>query len=142
MSIPNITMIDSALMSKSYFAEWLEKKFLDWQYLNGRASMRKFSKWLEIDHALISQMMNGKLNPGPKTLPKLADKFGYVVYDVVGLPRPDADEEELIRRYRTIPPEKRAEYSQALREFTQAWAANHGYELDHGDNPEKNHQDK
>lgn len=129
-------------MTGNEFADWLEKKYLDWQYLNGRASIRNFAKWLDVNQALVVRYMNGKERPGPKILPKLAEKLGYAVYDVLGLARPDEVEETLIRQYRSIPPEHKEEYSQALREFIHAWSEHHGYEWEPDEGSPDDCQDK
>jgi len=132
-------MIDSILMTGNEFADWLEKKYLDWQYINGRASIRKWSQWLGISHSAVINMMNGKTKPGPQVLPLLAEKLGFTVYDVLGEPRPDEIEAELIQQYRSIPPEQREEFSAALREYVRYWMEKHGYEK--VDIVPDNHQD-
>ncbi len=124
-------MLESlTIMTGNDFADWLEKKYLEWQMEHGRASIRSFAKWLGINHVILVNLMNAKGRPGPKTLPILAEKLGYEVYDVLGLPRPDEREAKLIRRYRAIPPELRDEFSLALEEFIDAWAEHHGFEPD------------
>ncbi len=70
-------------MDKSRFADWLEKKYLSWQMENGRASIRQFSEWLGINHALVVQWMNDKAKPGPKTIHLLAAKLGDDVYELL-----------------------------------------------------------
>jgi hypothetical protein len=74
---------------KTTFSEYMEKTYLSWQMDNGRASIREYSRWLDINHALIIQWMNGKAKPGPKSLPKLAAKLGLEIYDILGLARPN-----------------------------------------------------
>lgn len=70
-------------MEKSRFADWLEKKYLSWQIENGRASIRQFSEWLDINQALVTQWMNDKAKPGPKTIHLLASKLGDEVYEIL-----------------------------------------------------------
>jgi transcriptional regulator with XRE-family HTH domain len=72
------------------FGDWLEKKYLEWQMQNGRASIREFSRRIGINSALVIQWMNGKGRPGAKTIPLLAKALGLEVYDALGLPYPDS----------------------------------------------------
>ncbi len=110
-------------MTGSPIADWLEKKYLEWQMVNGRASIRQFAKWLDMSHASVINLMNGKGKPGPKMLPKLAAKLGYEIYDMSGLPRPDPEEEELIHAYRAIPPNDQ----KALLDLIERFLLDHGF---------------
>ena len=96
-------------MEKTAFAIWLEKEFLNWQIENGRSSVRQFSAWLGINHALVVQWLNDKGRPGPKTIHLLAAKLGGEVYSILGFPNaqgiPGLD--RWIRLYVLAKPEKR-----------------------------------
>ena len=116
-------MLESRLMTGSKFADWLEKKYLEWQMERGRASIRKFSAWLGINHALVVQWMNAKTRPGEKSALLLADKLGFEVYDALEIPGPNPDEIELIRAYRAIPPDDQ----QALLDLIDMWLTQHGF---------------
>jgi len=109
-------------MEKSRFADWLEKKYLNWQLENGRASIRQFARWLEINHALVVQWMNGKASPGPKTIHLLAFRLGNEVYELLEDPAgtqkvPGLD--EWIRVYIAATPEQREDMLHNLRNIHQ-----------------------
>src|SRR5665648_108308 len=40
-------------------SEWFEKKYLEWQLENGRASLDGFAKLLRISRGYLSQILNG-----------------------------------------------------------------------------------
>lgn len=102
-------MLNSNLASemKTEFSKFLEKYYLNWQMENGRASIREFSRWLDINHAMIDQWMNGKGRPGAKSIPKLARKLGPEVYEILNISPPPLFIQKLEAIYDELTPEQR-----------------------------------
>ena len=102
-------------MVDNEFSAWFEKQYLEWQMKNGRASIRSFAAWLGINHALVIQWINGKANPGHKTILLLAAKLGPEVYtffdNQFGIPGLD----EIVRIYVLADPEKRGRILEKVR---------------------------
>lgn len=116
-------------MTKTGFGGWIERQYLEWQLRNGRASIRQFSDYLGFSHVAVINWMNGKTRPGPMTAERLAATLGLEVYDVLGLPRPDAWEYELVRAFRILPESKRQAFIDANREFVREWFRSQGWQV-------------
>ena len=97
-------------MPNSEFSTYLSNYFLDWQKINGRSSIRNFSKWLGIHYSLVDQWMNGNGKPGPNNLAKLAAKIGPDIYKVLEIEPPE------IISITHLPPEFRERLERALAE--------------------------
>jgi transcriptional regulator with XRE-family HTH domain len=93
----------------------------------GRASIREFSRWLDINQAQITQWMNGKGRPGIVSARKLAMKLGPEIYDILDLPRPPKAIHELQSTYQTIPQEERQLFEQDFDRWLEDWLKSHGY---------------
>jgi|SRR3990172_3173346 len=77
-------------MTKTDFANWLDKKFLEWQQREGGSrTALEFSEWLGFANATVNQWLNGNRSPESGNVHLLALKLGLEVYDALGLPRPD-----------------------------------------------------
>ena len=75
------------------FKQFLELKFLEWQsQQGGRKTVAQFAKFLGVGQSTVSMWWNNDERvPEGENLRKIAEKLGIEVYDVLGLPRPDAD---------------------------------------------------
>jgi hypothetical protein len=109
------------------FSQYLEKFYLNWQMKNGRASIREFSRWLDINHAMVDQWMNGKGKPGPKSIPKLARKLGLEIYDIFEIPRPPRVIHDIESIYDTLPHTDRAEFEDDFDHWLAEWLKEHGF---------------
>ena len=90
------------------FKQYLEMKFLDWQTQAGtRKTVAEFANYLGVSQSTVSAWWNQTRNPEGENLRKLADKFGLEVYDVLALPRPDADLHYISANWDRISPEDR-----------------------------------
>jgi len=77
-------------MATMKFNKWLETKFLEWQSREGeRRTAGAFARWLGFGNTTVNQWLNGRHIPTPGNAQALALKLGLVVYDVLGLSRPD-----------------------------------------------------
>ena len=77
-------------MTKSNFANWLDKKFLDWQQRQGGSrTALEFAEWLGFANATVNQWLNGNRRPERGNVYLLALKLGLEIYDVLGMPKPD-----------------------------------------------------
>lgn len=101
------------------FRQFLELKFLQWQQESGgRKTVLEFAKYIGVSQSSISMWWNGDRLPEGANVQKLAKKLGLEVYDVLNLPRPDADLHYLTREWDNLSPEAR----RALREQAEKYA--------------------
>lgn len=72
-------------------SEWFEKKYLEWQLENGRASLDEFAKLLRISRGYLSQILNGdKETIGLKSALMISNILqDDSLLDILGYPRPD-----------------------------------------------------
>lgn len=104
-------------------SEWLNMRFLDWQRSEGkRKTIAEFASYLDVSQASLSDWLRGKYAPKGQNLAKIAEKLGYEIYDVLGIPRPlpaELDEKinDLIQAARQFPPEIQAHVISAFREL-------------------------
>lgn len=101
------------------FRQFLELKFLEWQQESGgRKTVLEFAKHLGVSQQSVSNWWNGDRVPEGANVQKLAKRLGLEVYDVLNLPRPDADLHYLTREWDNLPPDVR----RALREQAEKYA--------------------
>lgn len=104
-------------------AEWLNAKFLEWERKEGtRKTMVQFARYIGVAQPSLSEWMRGKYVPKGQNLAKIAEKLGYEIYDVLGIPRPmpvelDDKVNELIQAAMQFPPEIQAHVIAAFREL-------------------------
>lgn len=104
-------------------SEWLNIKFLDWQRSAGkRKTIAEFASFLGVTQASLSDWLRGKYDPKGKNLGKIANKLGYEIYDILGIPRPlpmDLDDQvnELVRSAMQLPPDVQAHVIAVFREM-------------------------
>lgn len=72
------------------FGKWLTGKYLVWQLeLGERKTLTEFAGYLGVSQSTVSAWMQGDHKPkSSQNVAHLADKFGYEVYDLLGLPQP------------------------------------------------------
>ena len=72
------------------FGKWLTGKYLVWQVeLGERKTLTEFAGYLGVSPSTVSSWMQGEHKPkSSQNVARLADKFGYEVYDLLGLPQP------------------------------------------------------
>jgi transcriptional regulator with XRE-family HTH domain len=106
-------------MMKSELSKWLEKKYLEWQLENGKASISEFSEYLQLSQSYVSHIMNGvRETIGLKTAVKIANKLGdETIYKILGYEMPET-QEELID---SLPYKLRSELEHALREIRETF---------------------
>lgn len=86
-------------------ADWLNKRYLEWQVKTGvRQPMRAFADYLGIKPTSLSNWLNSSIPPSKDNVDKIAEKLGPEIYDILGLARPDPNEEKLLEMYRAIDP--------------------------------------
>jgi hypothetical protein len=123
-------MLNSNLMTeeKIIFSDYLEKQYLLWQMDNGRASIREFSRWLDINHALVVQWMNGHGKPGVASIRKLAVKLGPEIYNIFDIVPPPRAIHELEETYHVISPDDYPALERDFDRWLEQWLVIHGYE--------------
>jgi len=76
-------------MTKSEVSVWINKKFLEWQLIQGEsANQYEFADYLGVSEATLSLWINDIKPPGKHSADLIAAKFGPEIYDLIGLPRP------------------------------------------------------
>lgn len=80
-------------MSKTELSEWFEKKYLEWQLINGRKSLDEFAKILRISRGYLSQILNGdKERIGYKSALIISDTLNDdSILDILGYSKPVSD---------------------------------------------------
>lgn len=89
---------------KTAFSEWLEVKFLEWQAVSKkRATLQEFADHIGYSRPLISLWLAGKRIPTDDGIERLAELFGFDIFDVLELPRPDPDLARLNKIWKYLP---------------------------------------
>ncbi len=84
-----------------------------------RKTLDEFADHLYVSRSILSLWLSGKRKPGAENVRSLALVLGLEIYDVLGLPRPDADLHYLTTHWDEIPAaERRAIREQAERYLT------------------------
>jgi hypothetical protein len=100
-------------MRKGELASWLEKKFLDWQMINGRASIVEFAKYLGVSNEYAYQLINGhRAGVSREVALRFAQLLqDFEIFDILGYARPEP--QDLLRDF---PPDLRDPILAALSE--------------------------
>lgn len=100
--------------------EWLNKKFAEWEKTQGgKQSFYAFARYLEVSQSGLGQWMTGNGAPGGDDLLSIANKLGPEIYDVLGLPRPNAEAQRVTVSFASLPPDIRQKLVSALTEIDQ-----------------------
>lgn len=101
--------------------DWLNQRFAEWEKTQGgRQSYYAFARYLEVSQSGLSQWMTGGSVPAGDDLLAIAGKLGPEIYDVMGLPRPNAEVQRLTVSFATLPPDLRQKLTNAIAEADQA----------------------
>lgn len=104
--------------------EWLNSKFVEWEREQGRKqSYYAFARYLEVSQSGLGQWMIGAGMPGGDDLLNLAGKLGPEIYDVMGLPRPNADVQRVTVSFASLPADIRERLTGAIAEADQSLRA-------------------
>jgi hypothetical protein len=104
--------------------DWLTARFQEWEKTQGgKQSYYAFARYLEVSQSGLGQWMNGAGTPGGDDLLNLANKLGPEVYDVLGLPRPNAEVQRLTVSFASLPPDIRQRLIRAIAEADQTLRA-------------------
>jgi hypothetical protein len=96
---------------------WLNQKFLEWERTQGRKqSYYAFARYLEVSQSGLGQWMTGSGVPSGEDLLNIASKLGPEIYDVLGLPRPNAEVQRLTVSFANLPPDIRQRLANAIAE--------------------------
>jgi transcriptional regulator with XRE-family HTH domain len=97
--------------------DWLNQKFLEWEKAQGRKqSYYAFARYLEVSQSGLGQWMTGGGSPSGGDLLNIASKLGPEIYDVLGLPRPNAEVQQLTVSFANLPPDIRQRLANAIAE--------------------------
>jgi transcriptional regulator with XRE-family HTH domain len=103
------------------FKDWINQKFIEWEKTQGRSqSYYAFARYLEVSQSGLSQWMTGSSAPGGDDLLNLSSKLGAEIYDVLGLPRPNAEAQRVTVSFASLPPDIRQQLTSALTEVDQS----------------------
>lgn len=88
------------------FSQYLEKKFLEWQSMEGRRkTIEEFALYIGVSRPLLNMWMNGKRKPGKESLKLLSTILGNEVYDILGYERPNPYLQTINRIFERLSPE-------------------------------------
>ncbi len=100
------------------FSKWLEAKFLEWQSASGeRQTVGSFADYLDISRPLVSMWMNARRTPSTENQKVLAEYFGYEVYDVLNVERPDPDFEKIENLWGKLPAKARQQLAEQAAKY-------------------------
>jgi hypothetical protein len=100
--------------------DWLNQKFIEWEKMQShKQSYYAFARYLEVSQSGLGQWMAGSGVPSGDDLLNLARKLGPEVFDVMGLPRPNAEAQRLTVSFASLPPDMRDNLSKAIAEVDQ-----------------------
>jgi transcriptional regulator with XRE-family HTH domain len=104
----------------SPFADWLTKKFVEWQAKIGkRKTLDDFAAYIGVSRPLINLWMNGtKSRPGPENIKILAEIFGYEIYDILKIPRPHPLQLYVARNWGLLPDKEQKQISEIVAKYT------------------------
>lgn len=106
------------------FSDWITKKYIEWRgdSIGRDSTIKAYSASLKVAQSSLTEWMTGVSKPKHKsTIDKLVRRYGYEVYDALGIPRPeielDPDIQALQEKYLSIPPDQRQELIDLVDEF-------------------------
>ncbi len=100
--------------------DWLNSKFIEWERKQGgKQSYYAFARFLEVGQSGLASWMSGSGTPSGDDLISIAAKLGPEVYDVIGLPRPNADVQRLTVSFSNLPTDIRENLTRAIAEADQ-----------------------
>ena len=100
--------------------DWLNQKFSEWERTQGRKqSYYSFAHYLEVSQSGLAQWMTGTAVPGGDDLLNIATKLGIEIYEILGLPRPNAEVQRVTVSFASLPPDIRQRLTNAITEADQ-----------------------
>jgi hypothetical protein len=106
--------------------DWLNRKFIEWEKTQGgRQSYYAFAHFLGVSQSELSAWMTGSGSPSGDDLLAVAGKLGPEVYDILGLPRPDADLQRVTVSFASLPPDIRQNLTNAISEASETLRQQH-----------------
>ncbi len=97
--------------------DWLNQKFVEWEKAQGhKQSYYAFARYLEVSQSGLAQWMIGAGVPSGDDLLNIANKMGAEIYDIIGLPRPNADVQRLTVSFASLPADIRQRLTNAIAE--------------------------
>ncbi len=101
--------------------DWLNQKFTEWEKAQGhKQSYYAFARYLEVSQSGLAQWMVGGSVPSGDDLLSIAKKLGPEIYEILGLPRPNAEVQRLTVSFACLPPDIRQRLTSAIVEADQA----------------------
>jgi len=108
---------------RKLFANWLTRKIIEREAKEGRRlTYDEEAAAMGIKPQILSHYINRRSLPGRDNLPKIAQRYGLEVYDLLGIPRPlgaidDPDLAYIVEAWPSIPLEKRKELMKLYEEL-------------------------
>lgn len=100
--------------------DWLNQKFIEWEKAEGRRqSYYAFARFLGVSQSGLGQWMAGSGSPSGGDLLVIADKLGPEIYDLLGLPRPNAEVQRVTVSFASLPADMRERLTNAISEADQ-----------------------
>jgi hypothetical protein len=79
------------MISMTEFSIWFRNIYLEWEKQQPEAGLKgvvHFALEIPAPQSMVSEWINGVSEPGPKYQPILAARYGNIVYEKQGKPRP------------------------------------------------------
>jgi transcriptional regulator with XRE-family HTH domain len=100
--------------------DWLNQKFAEWEKSQGsRQSYYAFARFLDVSQSGLGQWMTGASMPGGNDLLTIAEKLGPEIYEIMGLPRPNAEVQRVTVSFAALPADMRQRLTNAIAEADQ-----------------------
>ncbi len=114
---------------KPRFSDFLTRYYLHWQLLNGRASLREFAKWLNINHSLLVQWMNDRGAPGYQNISMLVRKLGPIVLEYFpDYPAPPESVIKLEYYHEQLKSPDQKKFDNDFNQWLETWLLDHGFQ--------------
>lgn len=102
------------------YQEWLDQKYKEWEHTQtGRQTYYNFAHYLDVNHTLLAQWMNGVSQPEGDDLEKIADKLGDEIYGLVGATPPSDQFQAIGAAFMHLPNALRNRFAHAILEIDQ-----------------------
>jgi transcriptional regulator with XRE-family HTH domain len=99
--------------------DWLEKKYLEWQIENGRATVKDFASKLGISRSYLTLLLNGERTSMSREMAiEIAEKVrDYEILSILGYSLPEGISDL------SLPPSLRSSFDKAINEIERVYKA-------------------
>jgi transcriptional regulator with XRE-family HTH domain len=100
------------------FSDWITRQFVEWQAKQGtRKTLEEFAAYIGVSRPLLNMWMNGNKKPGRENVKLLSEIFGYEIYDVLELPRPNIYLQKINQLFERLSPEHQRKLAEDAEQY-------------------------